>query len=397
MVAALIAALAALVIYGYKIHIKNGHSDFDIYYRAMSDLKAGAFDKIYAFNPSGDTPFRYSPPTFFLLRPLAELPHREARFAWFLLQYLWTLTAFYFLYLSLKRFTPHASWITALSFLYVFRFCLDNFYIGQVTSIMLLGMTAGLHAWMGGSPGRAGLWLFIPASLKIGPGLFYAKMHSRKTWLAAGALLAVSVLALPLLTGSWGQSIMLWQEWIRAVAADSQYFDSSHYGAQSLKSALLRLAKSGWITRDAVDWIFVPSVITGTIAIISLWWTRKTTSLRGEGLAFSLGIFANYWFMPETFKYTHPVLAIPIAFLLAGPMGKLEWTAFGIGVATLSLAGLDILGSQLYFALQKASVPLLTSFLLFAAVLRQYLRESAPRDLRLPGFFLPKQQETPGA
>ncbi len=285
---------------------------------------------------------------------------------------------------ALRPTGSDATWISAATFLSVLRFMLDCLTIAQVTSVMLLGLAASLVAWQRGRGFAAGAWLAVPAFFKIAPGLGLLLLVRRlgpKVLLGAAGLAATGALGIAL--WAWvrpapGLGLPLWLDWARVIAADSSYFDSSHYGSQSVKSMLLRAAAAGWLSRDAAEALHLLLLTATCAAIASFWWLRRPVTPRSQGLFFSLGVFATLWFLPETFKYSLPMLAIPVAFLLAGPTGWLERAALVFGALTLSLAGLDIVGETVFFGLQKASIPALAMIALGSAAWRRAFLESAP-------------------
>lgn len=384
LVVAGLCATATLLIYGYRAWHWPGHADFHIYHRAAGQALAGDWAGVYAYQQGGDTPFRYAPPTLLLFAPFAPLPLPAARLAWLLVQCACFGAAFLLLRRALRPTGRDSTWIAATAFLSVLRFILDCLAIAQVTSAMLLGLAASVVAWQRGRARAAGAWLAVPALFKIAPGmgLFLLARRLGPRALLGAALLAgagAAMIALwALARPAPGLGLPLWLDWARVVAADSSYFDSSHYGSQSVKSVLLRAAAAGWLSRDAAGAIHLVLLTATCAAIASFWWLRRPATPRSRGLFFSLGIFATLWFLPETFKYSLPMLAIPVAFLLAGPTGWLERAALVFGALTLSLAGLDVVGETLFFALQRASVPALAMIGLGAACWRRAFLESGP-------------------
>jgi predicted glycoside hydrolase/deacetylase ChbG (UPF0249 family) len=394
---ALLLAAAALPIYAFKVAHKLDYTDFEVYHRAASRARAGDWANIYTL-ADGASPFRYSPAWLVALRPLAELPLATARQLWFYLQYAWFALGFWFLYRSarLARLSqdrraglPDALWVTALSAAFVLRFCLDCFTIGQVSSLMFLGFCAGLYGWMIRSPALASLGIFVPASFKIGPGLLYGIFVSGRARERKPALLAAAALTLTgILGAAWlahGHALELWRAWARIVTGDSTYYDASHYGSQSIKSALLRFAKYGWIVEETATrtWLLISGV--GSFALIAFWFLRRPKTFHARGLFYSLGIFPYLWFMPETFKYSLTALALPVAMCLAAPKKtKLTWIALAFGAVTLSLAGKDILdrfSPTAFFTWQRASLPLVATLLIGAATFAQAMAASRPSRL----------------
>lgn len=391
---ALLLAGIVLPLYAYKVYLKTDYTDFEVYYRAAYRMKLHLWDQIYTLK-DGASPFRYAPIWLPLFRPLADLSSTTARLLWYFLQYTWFSIGFFFLFRSVKvamrSHSQEVGWVVSMAFLFILRFCLDTFTIGQVSSLLLLGLSVGLYAWMIGSPKLAGSALFFPAIFKMGPAYLYALFLSTRNRYRVQAWLMpiLWLVGLGVLIQFWASrhsfdSLDLWTQWIQIVKNDSVYFDASHYGNQSIKGALLRLAKQGWLASSAVGMIHLFTALLGCGSVIAFWLCRRPRTPRGRGLFFSLGLFPYLWFMPETFKYSMTVLAIPVAFLLTSPRlakNRLTLTALCLGFLTLSIPGKDLVGDFLFFGLQKASLPLLTTLLLCAAVLREALSESIPSHL----------------
>ena len=388
-----ILILATLLIYSYKIYTDHNYTDFNVYYNAAQKIKQGNFDLIYDLNSNNRSPFRYPPPTLILFRPFAELSLKASQVVWFYLQILFFGGGFYFLFLTLQQFVSNkkqALWITCLSLLFIFRLCLDTFMIGQTSSLLFLCYAMGLYFWIQNKAGLAGTSLFIPAIFKVSPGILYGLFLCRGKKERTQALLAplasftvLNGLLFLLIPSPWSA----WKKWGNGILHEASYFDASHYGSQSLKSALLRLSQHGLFTESGALIVFHSLAILICLAILSLWFFRKPETPRTKGIYFCFGLFACFWFMPETFKYSQTVLAFPVAFLLSGVMESREgWSkqnkmavfSFLFGVCTISLAGFDLIGQKAFFWLQENSLPFLASVFLAIALLKEALRDSKP-------------------
>ncbi|OFZ21218.1 MAG: hypothetical protein A2X94_07090 [Bdellovibrionales bacterium GWB1_55_8] len=386
---ALVLAAIVLPLYAYKVFGKTGYTDFLVYHRAATRALAGEWDAIYSLQ-DGASPFRYTPLALPFFLPFGLLSFQTAGVVWYLFQYSWFLAGFLFIRRALEAAgAPRSTsnWITAASSLFILRFCLDSFTIGQISSLMFLGFAAGLHAFMAGDTPRSAAWLSIPTLLKIGPGIQYLLLpldgwkRAIRAWIVA-VLLALGLFAMSAAWIAFAADTSavsdLWKGWIHIVRSDSAYFDASHYGSQSLKSLLLRLAGAGWMDGAAANAVWLVTSVSGVFALLLLWAMRTPVTALGRGLFFSTGLFAYLWFMPETFKYSLTALGIPVALLFLSPRSKLTTFAIGFGFLTLSLAGKDLMPDTLFFGLQKASVPLFSTIILFIAVIRQAFNESRP-------------------
>ncbi|MEK6705720.1 MAG: ChbG/HpnK family deacetylase [Bdellovibrionota bacterium] len=366
---ALLLAAAALPVYTIKTTGTGTNTDFEVYYRAAQRIAVSDWNTIYTLT-DGASPFRYAPPLLPLFAPLKKFDFHTARLVWFYLQFIFFAGGFFFIFKSAKllcrKNNLHPLVITCLTMLFVYRFCLDTFMIGQVSGLLFLGLSMALYGWLAYRPATAGLGLFFPAAFKLGPGLAYLLILSNKRFRARAffaplILFAVLNAVLLFMSGSWQIFKMLWASWANIVTNDSLYYDASHYGSQSLKSALLRLANIWPDLRGIFMGTYQISAVLGCLAILLLWLGRRPRSRSARALFFSISIFAYLWFMPETFKYNLTALALPITILLALPnRGIATNIILFLGFITLSASGKDIVGDLIFFTSQRVSLPLLT-------------------------------------
>jgi predicted glycoside hydrolase/deacetylase ChbG (UPF0249 family) len=400
--------IIVLPVYAIKISLKQDYMDFDVYYRAAHRVKQLQWDQVYTLQ-DGASPFRYSPIFLPLFRPFAELTLAQARLVWFFFQYFCFILGLYWIFQSLKislksKSSSHplsALEITCLASLFILRFCLDTFTIGQVSGLMFLGFCGGLYAWILRRPTLAVTGILIPTLFKIGPGFLFgiflsSRSKERKKSIKSAITIVAGLLGLSSLwIGSRFLNELLWKGWVSMVANDSTYYDASHYGSQSIKSFLLRAVRSDWIEPSVANDIYLMTAILICSSVGLFWLFRRPRSHLGRGLFYSFGLFVYMWLMPETFKYSLTPLAIPVAFLFALWPQKF-WISFalGFGVLTLSLAGKDLVGDTLFFFLQNHSIPLLATFFLGLTVFRNAWKESvlsAPGRLILESFSLDRK------
>jgi len=398
----LIVALAALVVlplYAYKVYLKTDYTDFFVYYRAASRMKDEMWGMIYTLT-DGASPFRYPPFLLPLLRPFAALSLRSASLVWYVLQYVWFGLGFSYLYRTARIIRPERAGIaTGLSVLFILRFCLDTFTIGQVSSLMFLGYCFSLYAYVRGDFFASGSGMFLPTLFKVGPGFTYLLFPFSKleqwirAWLAPFLWMALLSLVTIVSVGGWRTFSLLFGRWIAIVQADDSYYDASHYGSQALKSVLMRVAQSfHWpIAWALTTWLIISAI--GCVAIFLIWAGRRAQTAEGRGYLFALGIFPYLWFMPETFKYTLTMLALPVLLLfLARDRSKLTWVALGFGILTLSAAAKDFLPDSIFFGIQRASLPFLATLLLGAATVRELWINTVPKSHVPPKLPRPWEQ-----
>jgi predicted glycoside hydrolase/deacetylase ChbG (UPF0249 family) len=379
--------LLILPLYAWKVSEKTDYTDFDVYYRAAERAAHLQWDDLYSLK-DGASPFRYAPLFVPLFRPFVALPLSQAKLLWFFIQYACFGFGFYWIFRTLMacRKNPSSTsglWITSLSLLFILRFCLDTFTIGQVSSLMFLGYCVGLYAWVVRRPAWVSAGLLIPSLFKIGPAALYgvflsARGRERKKaiWAFASLMVLWGVL-FSIWAGSWELIQKLWTNWVQIVANDSVYYDASHYGSQSLNSVLLRMVRQGILSAQHSQWIHTTLSLILCGGLVLFWTFRRPRSLLGRGFFFSLGLFLPIWIMPETFKYSLTPLAIPAALLFScGSRSRFTQLSLIFGALTLSLAGKDIVGDSLFFGLQHNSIPFIATVLLGIATFREAWRES---------------------
>jgi predicted glycoside hydrolase/deacetylase ChbG (UPF0249 family) len=241
--------------------------------------------------------------------------------------------------------------------------------------------------------------LFVPALFKLSPGFSYWILFARlKPKARAAAILAPAALTLGLLAALalWPKGGMshlaLWSDWARIVALDSTYYDSSHYGSQSLNSVLLRWVNSGWLRPgEALEIRLFCAFVVCALTLV-FWSLYRWPRARGRGLAFALGVFPYLWFMPETFKYSLIMLAIPVAMLMSAPkLSGVSWMVLIFGALTLSLPGKDIVGDTIFFGLQQHSAPFWATVLIGLACYADAWEEARPSRflLQIRGLLKP--------
>jgi len=393
--------LIVLPLYAYKVYLKQDYTDFSVYYKAGLRAQNAQWNEIYNLG-DGASPFRYLPALIPFFRPLARLSLAQAQMLWYFLQFLAFGLGFLWIYQTLKlclhkQSAKRALTLTCLSLLFILRFCLDTFTIGQSSSLLFLGFCFGLYCWVRNKTTGMVVGLLIPTVFKIGPGFLYGLFLSAKSRekFRAFKVFILGIFALStfplLMTTSWSISKKLWMDWAQIVANDSVYYDSSHYGSQSINSFLLRGVNWGWFSLSIADRIHLCLSVIICGMTLAFWLLRRPRSLLGRASFFSLGLFPYIWVMPETFKYSLTPLAIPVALILASFSGakgkhdlrlgaghgtKIGWFALIFGALSLSIAGRDVVGPSLFFSNQIHSIPLLATLFLAMANIQLAWKES---------------------
>ncbi len=383
-------------LYAYKVHLKQDYTDFSVYHLAAKRSQSLAWDQVYNLL-DGASPFRYAPPWLVFFRPFAALTLPQAQLLWYFFQFGFFSLGFYWIYQSLrlvlgKSNSDQALTVTCIGILFILRFCLDSFTIGQVSSLMFFGFSLSTYFWIRGNALWTTIGLFGPTALKIGPGFLFGIFLSSRTSRQQQAfrtllvLLLIFLLTPSVLHPTWDALQSLWSSWVVIVQNDSVYFDSSHYGSQSIHSFFLRSIKHGWLSAPTAERLELLTKLWILCSVLLIWSLRRAKSFLGRGLFISLGLFVYMGVMPETFKYSLTPLMIPFVFLCVSQSKQPLFLRFlrvsmMFATLTLSLAGKDIVGNDLFFSLQNRSVPLFAVFLLGICTAYLAWEESSPSPL----------------
>ncbi len=354
----------------------DGYQDFDVYHRVARRMTEGRWLDVYSL---ADLPgiFRYSPFSFALVFPWGWLDLNTARILWYLLSCGLWLGVYRVLARTLasisqesRQLQPPAG-ILAIAFLFNARFLIDNALIGQVSAWMMLGIGLAWQGWIQNRPRlfAAGIW--IPSVLKLGTLAFvapWARMPFRSIFRFGMTFLFLCICSyLPILFGlktNLEQHLTLWSQWMQTLGTvltptSQDYLDCSHYGSQALNSALLRWSEHGWISANAVFeiWSWGSLLAFGLVALLGVvtpW--RQANSLE-RTLMFAFAIQTYLVWMPFTAKYSLTFLLIPMIALLWEKSLRGRRILIGGFLAFLTLPGKDIVGSDLFFGIQKLSLP----------------------------------------
>lgn len=386
--AALFAFFLTLAIYAWRLYVKKEGTDFDVYHLAARRAAEGNWQGIYSL-ADAFTPFRYAPLTLLGFYPFSFFSPAAARVLWLIFgQALPTALSFLWLWKISKRIVDDSTAlrVTALAYLLTLRLSLSNYLWGQVIGILLLGFVCALSGFLEKKPLRMGLGILFPVLLKVAPGLslIQAFIRDRKFgaraigWAVLGGL--VLVLAHWIWIGSLSSLVTLVQGWFEMIRMDRAYADPSKYGSQSFLSFFLRLFKAELLPFPLADALGSASSFLFVGWTLWLWWSRKPLDIRGEIHSFGFLVYAFCFSMPQTYSYTHLLLAIPLWGLLLSPLTRKGRIALCVFVPVLSLAGKDIVGSMLFFGLQHLSIPLFAALILYAASLEAYWKHSSARN-----------------
>lgn len=386
-------AAIALPLYGYKVWLKTDYTDFSVYYRAGARWLAHTYSEIYSL-ADGTSPMRYAPIFLPFFSLFAHFERSEAQVAWYVLQFFSFAWGLWILRKTLRISgapSQQASFAVAVAFLMTLRPILDSFTIGQISGFMFLAFAAALWGFVRKRPWILALGSLFPAWLKIGPGILLflsiGVRDPRRGWIKTAlplVILSLLAAAIPWLTRqdlwNWQSSTQLWGGWIEMIRKDSEYYDSSHYGSQSLNSVLLRLTQQGLLNPHQSDILRWALSITLIVGLLMFWWTHRPRNGLARTLFFSQGLLTVMLLMPETFKYSLTPIAIPLAaFWVArstqSRLSPLAWISLALTFLFISIPGKDLVGDWIFFSIQRLNLPFVAIATLFAAVSREaYLR-----------------------
>jgi hypothetical protein len=382
--------LSALVfIFGTFAQFKktqtSSNNDFRVYYKTSQRIAAQDWAHIYT-RDDGPMPFRYVPYTLMTLTWPNYFQEVPARKIWLVIQSISFLAGFYFLYLSLVRL--ESGWplqATLISFLMTFRYYIDSLYCGQVAGTIFLCFSLGLYFYLSKKYLSNGFISFIPASLKIIPGLQLihaflkvpgVKSKAKLFFMCLALLVGLNIVCYFWLAYYAPQMhtpellVDLWKKWLEITLADGEYYDGRSAKSQALRGVLLRFL--GPLKSTETLWKIL--FLIGMMAIFVNWTFRNAKTIYQDAFSYCLGILAFIIFMPESLPYQIMKIAIPLAVLLSHPKMKTShlYKTVVIGfMLFMTFATSDLLGRKNAEEIQYISLPFLVIMLLFFVVFKE--------------------------
>jgi len=366
----LVVALAICVyfaIHGVHAGLKEGGSDFTIYYRAGEVAWAG-------HDPTRVEQYIYLPVFAVLISPLTLLPHAVALVLWQAVSF----AALCFVVLRCVRLCDAEGkqpWLLWLPLVACLRLVDSNFSNGQANLLVLAVVLLGIESCRVGHDGRGGFWLGLASALKILPAGLSIVLLMRGRFRVVATVIAslIAGLVLPALVLGWSANASALEHWWstqplpyleggRALLAERDYLPG-----QSLTASAYRLLTKTpstsradpEVTADLVDldpdtvkWI-VRAIGIASLAFLAA--TLAVSRKRAAPLAFVREVSLAMCFVlllgPLVHKAHLVWLLLPFTLLFAGsPDGlgigarRLRWTFVALAVILIGLTSPALLG-----------------------------------------------------
>ena len=220
-------------------------NDFNVYYFASHEVLEGRDP--YQRSLGDSTRYLYLPLLSELMIPLALLPLPIAAYIWFLIGAASVIaTAGMSASMAGETSSTRSRWLHTLVFLlaplFVVRFALDNFDLGQVNP--LVGALAVAHIILYERDRK--LWsaatLVVAVSIKLTPAVLIAYHLARRRFKYAAVCFALFASVTALSFAPFGsQASSAFQTFFSRTLRNEQGFDLSYSGNQSLRGVIARL------------------------------------------------------------------------------------------------------------------------------------------------------------
>ncbi len=363
-----VLALAALVA-GLYFARQSGTNpevygnDFNVYYHASREVMGGGDP--YQQSLGDWTPYIYPPLLAELMVPLALLPLPVAAYIWFLISAA-SIVAAAWMSASLasdkrgrdapeQRVGESTAWATALggcAVVFVLRFVLDTFNLGQVNAVVAALVVAHVYLYARDRKALSAIALVIAVSIKLTPALLllYHIAKLRLKFAVACTVLLVAVTALSFLPFGPRGSGAFQTFWSRTVK-NEQGYDFAYSGNQSLRGAIARMIdhRSEYTgdegaSRKPAD---LPTILS-SIALLALA-VFAAVRARSELAAAAPFFCCLVLLSPLSWKAHHVILILPAAYLLSltkapGSARFLIAAALGAAFLLLNLTGTRVIG-----------------------------------------------------
>jgi len=332
----------AAVFWSLRDQVRDGYSDFSIFYTAGTILRRKAGGHLYdsglqfrvqqEFAPhvairQGALPFNHPPFEALWFAPLANLPYPRAFAAWALLN-LAILGALPFLlrrHVALLQRTPVVFWwLAELAFFAVFIALLQ----GQDSVVLLLLFSLAYVALKEKREFAAGCWLGLGLFRfhLVLPLLLILLLHKKRNVIAGFLVTALSLVLISI-------AILGWQE---AASYPSYVWnvENSSGSAASLVSAMPNLR--GFL-HMIVPWTPRVAVVVSGLSALLLLWASSKWSDSGEGfdLSFSLALVTTIVVSYHVLAHDLCLLLLPLV-LLGNHFSRRNWPR---GFARAALLG----------------------------------------------------------
>jgi len=350
-------------------------NDFSVYRKTALRMQAGQYQDLYSLK-DGNLPFRYTPPTLPVFALFSLISEVACRRVWFLIQVAGFIAGFYCLWRVAGELQfPCPLLVIALSYLCVVRYYMDSLLCGQVSGLMFVGFAGGLWAAIRRRHDVESYLLILPTLLKIGPGLLQLHALSSRNPKQITKAIVIGVVGFVCLNGivqllAGPTSVFdLWKDWFTIAANDGSYYDGAITQSQAIRAVLLRIFGAG----VGVERFWLALVGVSSVLLIGFWFSQHAENNEAVAWSYSLGILAFLLFMPESIRYAHVHLAIPLSLIIGHGLrtgSRPAWIIMGFVVAFCSLPGSGVVGYPMSDNIQAYSLPFVAMLMVASYCIR---------------------------
>ena len=305
--------LAVFFIFVAFMLVSDFAFDFNIYRNAAQNIIAG--DSPYYPYAIG-TSFIYHPFVLLILLPFAWLPANVGAIIWLLMSVAAYAASIYYLTGEWKRWY----WV-----LFLFLPFVENLFVGQINTLILLSLVLCLRFSQSNQPIKAGLFLAAAIVIKLTPIILILYFLATRQW----RVVAMALIGLALMTAIgitvFGVSILV--DYVNIIALTAQ---GSHLGNfnLSMQAHLITLCEP---CQPYVAWGFRLLLLAGLAVATYFAWRVKPDD---RPLVFGLFVLLFVFFPPLIWMHHFVLLLIPMLILMRYPRQNLF-----IVVALLLIAG----------------------------------------------------------
>jgi hypothetical protein len=399
-----IIVVVVAVDYGFKA---AGSASAIVRWRGLIELLVQGKN---AYNEPGvDGSFPNPPVAAIVLWPLTLLPPVPSAMVWFAIKVVMAAAAFHW---SVRLATGDDGRLstpaTAALLVLIGRPLLSDLEHGNINTLLLFVVTAGLWAFRCGRDATAGVAIGLATAIKVTPALFIPYFAYKRQWRLVAAACAGVVLFLVFVPGlvlGFDRNLWLLRSWAGAMVwpyvLDGQI--ETLQTNQSLAGVLMRLATDS----PAIEWAggsTVPANVlnldrsaallllkTCFMAIIAAvaWLARTTMADRRDwrlACEYALVFIAMLLISERSWKHHFVTMLLPYAVLVAycgratcsPPMRRLIWSALAVALILMASTSSELGGwlaggvghkyAQAYGAFAGSAI---VAFVAVAALLRQ--------------------------
>jgi hypothetical protein len=304
--------IAVAMLFGFGVYCATHSVDFPVYHHAAAQIMRGDYEiypaAVYAHGIVPPHGFRYAPAIAFLFVPFGWLPLGAAAFLFFAFK----VGAVVYVGSVVRRYVGYSTPIRTLmlvSLLLAAGYVIEEFRYGNFHFFCIALMVFAFDSAGSGRVLRPAVALGIAIATKVTPVLLLAYFAWRRRFGLCAATLGVllSLAILPAFVVGYRMNIHLLEGFGKY--ALQKIDEGDNY-------ALRGLLLSTGLSSEAVTWVWVLTVLAGTVAVVVALWPNPVAPA-ARFLELCVVLTAMLLASPHTQRRYFIALLVPIAALLA--------------------------------------------------------------------------------